>query len=170
VRQDDVYGLFTAVYGGVQPEDDSRVRLRVEVPGEPLAKQSARFRVQGGRVRSFQRREVVVKEATLAALIHNQLPAGWLPLEGPVVVHEAGFLFSPPKSWTKRKRAELDRKPIPKLTRPDLDNLEKLLFDACSGILWFDDAQIVTKLAVYKGFSSFPRIILDVSGFPEGAA
>ncbi len=30
--------------------------------------------------------------------------------------------------------------------RPDLDNLEKIVFDACTGILWRDDSLICSKL------------------------
>jgi Holliday junction resolvase RusA-like endonuclease len=56
------------------------------------------------------------------------------PLTGPVTVCLTFYLPRPkhPKS----------QRPI---VRPDLDNLEKKLMDGWNGILWHDDAQVVSK-------------------------
>lgn len=54
------------------------------------------------------------------------------------------FVIPMPKSWSKKKRAEMDGKPHQ--SKPDKDNLEKALMDA----LFTDDSHIwdsrVTKL------------------------
>ena len=56
----------------------------------------------------------------------------------------ATFILPMPKSWSKKKRAEMNGKPHQ--SKPDKDNLEKALLDA----LFEDDAHIwdsrVTKL------------------------
>lgn len=40
---------------------------------------------------------------------------------------------------------------IPHVVKPDLDNLEKVIKDACTGILWADDSQVwhVDKRKIY---------------------
>jgi Holliday junction resolvase RusA-like endonuclease len=40
--------------------------------------------------------------------------------------------------------------------KKDLDNLEKLVLDCCTDIIWDDDAQVV-ELQSYKGWSNEPR-------------
>lgn len=46
-----------------------------------------------------------------------------------------------PKSYSKKRREALDGQYIP--TVPDLDNLEKALYDAMNGVIYEDDSQIV---------------------------
>lgn len=45
---------------------------------------------------------------------------------------------------------------------PDLDNLQKSVFDACNKVLYEDDAQIV-QLTVRKFYSDEPRVELRIS-------
>lgn len=77
-------------------------------------------------------------------------------LTGPVAV---GILavFPPPKSTPKRDAARVTSETLPKATRPDADNLCKLVLDALNGIAWRDDAQ-VHDLAVRKVFGLTPRL------------
>jgi Holliday junction resolvase RusA-like endonuclease len=56
------------------------------------------------------------------------------PLEGPLSVAITALRYKP-KSWPKSRWAWS--------VKPDWDNLGKLVCDACKGILWRDDAQIV---------------------------
>lgn len=60
---------------------------------------------------------------------------------GPVSVSIV-FAYEMPKSWPKKKKAEMDGQP--KTTKPDLDNLVKTVLDGLNGEAWEDDAQVVT--------------------------
>lgn len=62
-----------------------------------------------------------------------------LPTDGAVVT----FVLPMPKSWSKRKRAELDGQPHTQ--KPDLDNLVKALADAC-----FEDDSTIHTIAARK--------------------
>jgi len=70
-----------------------------------------------------------------------------------VEVPESGahitFVLPMPKSWSKKKRAEMDGQPHQQ--RPDKDNLEKALLDA----VFDEDCRVwdsrVTKIWGYKG-------------------
>jgi Holliday junction resolvase RusA-like endonuclease len=90
--------------------------------------------------------------------VKQQLPSDALPLlSGPllVIVH---FALPVNKSLTLCKK-EL-KNTTPHFTRPDGDNLEKHLNDACNNVLWDDDAQIVwllrskTWTSAEKGYTS----------------
>lgn len=62
------------------------------------------------------------------------------PITKPLFL-EVEFLFTMPKSWSKKKKEEFDGKYI--ISTPDLDNLEKALYDSLNGFLYEDDSQIV---------------------------
>jgi len=63
-----------------------------------------------------------------------------------------GFGFERPKSIKPKKRPYM-------IVKPDLDNLVKMVADACNGLLWLDDSQII-DLRCYKFYSATPQIIL----------
>lgn len=46
------------------------------------------------------------------------------------------------------------------VVRPDIDNLQKGIFDALNGVCWKDDSQIVEVLAQKVYVDSEPRILL----------
>jgi Holliday junction resolvase RusA-like endonuclease len=64
------------------------------------------------------------------------------------------FVLVRPASVTAKKR------PWP-VTRPDIDNYVKGVMDAANGILWVDDAQIVTLLS-RKLYGDRPSVKLSV--------
>jgi Holliday junction resolvase RusA-like endonuclease len=61
-----------------------------------------------------------------------------------------------PASWPKkRQEAAMRGMEIP--GKPDLDNVAKAVLDACNGVAWIDDRQVV-RLVVEKGYGAEPRI------------
>jgi Holliday junction resolvase RusA-like endonuclease len=92
-----------------------------------------------------------VSQAAMAALADAQgemIPRG-SPVQ--VVVH---FFFAKPKS---AKKATME-----KTTKPDLDKLERALYDSLTGILFEDDSQIVLSCA-QKAFGLPERTEIRVS-------
>jgi Holliday junction resolvase RusA-like endonuclease len=72
---------------------------------------------------------------------------GARPLEGAVSLWVLA-VYPWPTSWSGKKRAANQRK----TSRPDVDNIGKLLADALNGVAWIDDAQIaVVRLAKVYG-------------------
>lgn len=57
-----------------------------------------------------------------------------------------------PKSWSIRHKEAANTDKVFYTSKPDIDNLEKMLFDCMNGIVWKDDAQVysVTKLKRYS--------------------
>ena len=59
--------------------------------------------------------------------------------------------FEPPKSISKKKRAEMLEGKIWPAKKPDSDNIAKVVLDALNGIAYHDDTQII-KLSVTKAY------------------
>lgn len=73
------------------------------------------------------------------------------PMEGPLSLTVLAS-FSVPKSWSRKRREEAAWH----TSRPDLDNLVKLVTDALNGAAYADDSQIalVTARKVYSDDAS----------------
>lgn len=110
----------------------------VTVPGTPIAKGRPRMVAHGHPYTPERTRDA---EQSLALFFKQ---ACRKPLEGPLELIVA-FSFHYPRSWPKAQREAVENGEEPwHVGKPDLDNLVKLVKDAGNGILWRDDAQIVT--------------------------
>ena len=112
--------------------------IKINVPGVPVPQARPRFTRSGHVYEPTKCKDykAVVSIAARAAM------KGKEPITGPVVVY-CRFIFPVPKGWTKAKKKEAMGGVSRPLKRPDGDNLEKLVWDALTGIVWSDDAQIV---------------------------
>jgi Holliday junction resolvase RusA-like endonuclease len=66
-----------------------------------------------------------------------------------------------PKSWSKRRQEAALAGTERPTTKPDADNVAKVVADACNGVVWVDDAQVV-ELSVSKRYSSTPGVMVEV--------
>ena len=115
--------------------------VRFEVPGEPMGQPRHRTRRQGGRLvqydppRSKAYKAVLQHHAMLELRrVGRERPA----FEGPLDVAILAT-FTLARSH-HRKRAPRPR--TWRATKPDIDNVAKIVLDACNGILWRDDEQV----------------------------
>ena len=111
------------------------------VKGKPVPKQRPRFRGNYAYTPAKTRaQEQLIKETYMTK-------CGRM-LEGPLEA-DYEFIYEPPKSWSKKRRAEAMGKPM--LTVPDTDNLIKLVQDALNAAAYTDDNQIyrITSRKVY---------------------
>ncbi|CXT32732.1 Phage protein [Staphylococcus aureus] len=72
---------------------------------------------------------------------------------------ELEFYFTPPKSWSKKKKTQAIGQL--KVTKPDIDNLMKTVLDACNNYLWKDDNQIA-EITSSKRYGIEPKIIIRI--------
>lgn len=93
---------------------------------------------------------------TVAAAVMGGRP----PIEGPVLVKLVA-VFAVPASWSKRKRAEALAGLIRPTVKPDGDNILKCC-DALNGIVWRDDAQVVSA-AIRKVYGERPGLTIEVT-------
>lgn len=132
--------------------------------GEPKAKQSAKFAKIGKFIKSYQPKKIQNAEANIKMQILAQIkafyPQGFDLFSGNVAVKKLHYVFSPLKSFTKKKMAEVkEGVMVYKNTKPDLsDNLNKMLFDAMQGIVYDNDSRVVSMDNVKKYYGLRPRI------------
>jgi Holliday junction resolvase RusA-like endonuclease len=136
--------------------------IAFEVSGEPVGKGRPRFVRTTGHAYTPEKTRNYETTLTLAA---QDAMNGERPIEGPVSVHVVA-IFGIGESWSRRKKAAALAGELRPAKKPDADNLLKML-DSCNGIIFRDDAQIVSA-TIEKWYGDRPRIFIEV--FPwEGA-
>ena len=66
-----------------------------------------------------------------------------------------------PKSFSKKKRLDASCGNLRPAKKPDADNFQKSVWDACKGVVWVDDNQIVDARVV-KFYGEKPRIEVTI--------
>jgi Holliday junction resolvase RusA-like endonuclease len=125
--------------------------LHFHIDGDPVPKGRPKFTSIAGFMRTYTPRKTVDYELTVRAAAKSAMGPTDL-LETPVGVYLYIRLPIPKSHSKKRREACLSghEKPIKK---PDIDNLAKSILDGMNGVIWKDDAQIVS-LHVTKVYAS----------------
>ena len=116
-------------------------KLEFIIPGEPISQGRPRFSTHGGFARAYDPKKsregkAVVKLCAKEAVQQAQWSE---PITGPIEML-VQFGIALPKSQY-RKRTPVKRRW--RVKKPDIDNLMKLVKDACSSVVFLDDNQIV---------------------------
>ena len=127
------------------------------VEGNPVAKARARVTKAGTytpeKTKSYEKQIALIAKMEASRQGFNITESA---VEMIVIAH-----FSPPKSWTKKKRSDAISGLIKKTTKPDLDNIVKSIKDALNGIVYIDDNQ-VTDIIARKRYGDEPCIQVRV--------
>lgn len=117
--------------------------FEVVIPGEPRSLRRARAGRRGAHVVMYDPAgNVSDKGEVRAALAHAMAGRSPLPPGVPVAVHVIAVHQLPASKHRKR-----DPRPSePKVSKPDLDNVLKLILDAATGVVWHDDCQVASAL------------------------
>lgn len=133
---------------------ESPIAVRFHVPGSVVGKQRPRIGKVGAHARMFTPEKTVRFENLVAWHAANAMGD-----QGPFSdVHQRAVPFTCPvqvnllvgvqipASWPKKKQAQAMAGEIFPTSKPDLDNSIKSVFDAMSGVVYKDDAQVVTTV------------------------
>ena len=134
-------------------------KIEFFVPGAPVGKGRPRAARRGAGVVMFTPGKTADYEALVAATAAAALSGDALAhqlLDGPL---EAALemRFPVPASWSKAKRARALAGAEWHTSKPDADNVAKAILDACNGVVFRDDSQIVILIAT-KAFSEEPGV------------
>ena len=66
-----------------------------------------------------------------------------------------------PKSASGALRERMARREVVPVTKPDWDNIGKIIADAFNGVAWHDDAQI-TQATVHKVYGVTPMVRVEI--------
>lgn len=136
------------------------VRVTIELSGQPQGKGRGRAFVHSAtkRVTVMTPGKTRTYEAQLRYAAQERMGER-APTPHPVRVNvTARFPIAP--SWTKKKQAAARSGELWPCTKPDSDNLLKIL-DALNGVVWVDDCQVVVA-TVRKIYSERPGLTIEV--------
>ncbi len=134
--------------------------MRFTVFGKPEGK--ARARVVKGHAYTPEKTAVYEDSVRVAFRMGNP---GARPLVGPVLVEIIAF-YAIPSGATKAMQAKMRNNEVRPTTRPDWDNIGKIICDALSGYAWRDDAQVV-EATVTKRYGITPMVCVRIEEVPN---
>ena len=109
------------------------------IPGEPVGKGRPRAYRYANTVRMHTPKKTANYENKVALFAMSELRGQRMDPDAPYrVTIQAKFAM--PKSWSQKKRAEMDGTAC--LKKPDADNLAKSVCDGLNGVIWKDDSQV----------------------------
>lgn len=134
--------------------------IHLTILGEPKAQKRHRHVSMKGFTRQYD--PSAPDKADFLAVVQNNAPDK--PLDCPIRL-EASFFFSRPKSHYKTgKNSHImkDNAPVWHLSKPDSDNLYKLVSDALNKIFWRDDS-LLCDVLIKKQYCTNPRIEIKIT-------
>lgn len=151
----------------------AKAHIAFIVPGDPVGKARARSAVATDRAGNIRRdpktgRAVVTHYTPAKTRAYEQLVAqvgvlamrGREPLAGGVAINLDAVLPIP-ASWPKPKRQAALAGSLLATSKPDLDNIAKVIKDGLNGVVWADDDQVVRLLA-QKRYGHDPHVSVTV--------
>ena len=136
----------------------------LDVMGVPVAKGRPRMARTGHVYTPQKTREYETRIRTATGI----LMSGRKRTELPCIVH-VGVFFEPPRSLSKKKRAELFETGAFHAIKPDLDNIVKAALDGICGenMAILDDKQII-EICSYKTYAEAAKLSIDVFEVTSG--
>lgn len=149
--------------GRMTPAWEVPSQITIEHTGTPIAKGRARSTKTG---RHYTPATTKLAEQALAITWNRATGNHMAPHAGPVHLR-LQFIFEPPASWPKWKRDLALDGAYPHLTKPDTDNLIKLVKDSLNGLAWIDDSQISNVHGIKRyGPEALTRLIFTFHPAP----
>lgn len=137
-----------------------------EIEGMPMGQPRPRFTSIQGHTRAYE--PVKAKEYKSYARLKCVQALKDEGVDMPVPVAGTGYRIDivafkePPKSFSRKKAIMALKGELVPVTKPDLDNVAKIVLDALNGVMWRDDSE-VTALSVHKVYGERSTVKVSVS-------
>ena len=129
--------------------------IRITVPGQPQGKGRARVCLRGGYARAYTPDNTVAYE-NLIKLAYGERGISVMPVELAVTAY-----YCIPKYFSKKKRNEALSGHVRPQTKPDIDNVVKVVCDALNKVAYNDDTQVV-KIVAEKYYGETPGLVIEI--------
>lgn len=135
-----------------------------EIRGIPKAQKRSKSRIvktKSGKIFShhYDPKENIQEKENTRAQIVQQNPV-FIPQGAPVIVEIVCYLPRPKGHY--RSNGQLKNwAPQYCTSKPDKDNIEKAVYDAMTGVVWHDDAQVVDGRLI-KYYGDVPKTVIKV--------
>lgn len=134
--------------------------IRFTVPGNPVGKGRPRVATRGRFAQLYTPEKTASYESLVKYSGHQAMEGRPLLLEAVAVTLHIGVPI--PASWSQKKQAQALAGSIYPTTKPDIDNVEKAIFDGLNGVVWKDDVQVV-QVSKVKRYSAAPCVQVSIS-------
>ena len=139
--------------------------IKFFIPGDPVGKERPRATSASGCVRMYTPPKTAAYEEQVK-LCARAAMAGKAPLAGAVSIR-LNIGLKVPKSVSKRLQMSMLSSGTHPCKKPDIDNVIKAVCDACNGITYEDDKQIVAVEAV-KSYMEETGVAVEMAEMGEG--
>ena len=141
--------------------------VRFEIPGDPVGKGRPRFsrNKYTGRVHTRTPQQTVNYENLVKMCYIEQVKDRHFDKDKEIFMNIIAYVSIPASTSKKKAEAMLHGDILP-AKKPDIDNLAKSIMDACNGIAYYDDKQVVT-LHVSKKYSDVPHVDVIMMDYDE---
>lgn len=125
--------------------------ITFHILGDPVPQGRPRFFRRGSFVGTYKQDKDTQYRTLVQLQVKSQAVKNGVRL--PLSKTEAGFEvhisvgIKPPASWSNSAKQKAITGEIKPLSRPDLDNYIKAIFDAFNGLVWKDDSEVVSIIA-----------------------
>lgn len=130
--------------------------MEFEVIGAPVGKRRPKFSTVHGYAQAIKPKEDVIYENLVKLSFQQAKPTDYNLFDKAVKMTILAC-FAIPKSFSKKKQKEALEGTIRPLTKPDADNIAKIICDALNDIAYKDDTQII-ELTITKQYASEPKV------------
>lgn len=130
------------------------MQISFEIPGKPMGKQRARTLKNG---HSYTPKETVNYETLVRQIFITQHFER--QLTGAIEAEITAY-FPIPMSASKKKREQMISGEIRPTTKPDWDNIGKIICDSLNNLAYHDDAYIV-ECTVKKFYAEDPGVVIN---------
>lgn len=127
------------------------------IPGKPRGKARPRFY----RGHAYTEQETREYERLAATLYMNAANGMFFPA-GTSVFVSVKAVYPIPKRATKKTREEIQRGDTLPFSRPDIDNVLKIILDSLNGVAYVDDTQ-VCSISASKAYGDEPCVFVSIS-------
>ncbi len=143
------------------------MRVQFTVPGKPQGKARARtvYNKNLGHSVSYTPENDLLYENLIKTMYIHAAKGTRFDREIPVTLRIVAR-FLPPKSYSKKKQAQMLQGEVLPIKKPDIDNIVKVVADALNGVAYKDDTQIVHVIAkkAYSALEGVDVIVEEYNG------
>lgn len=127
------------------------------VPGQPQGKGRAKVTTRGRYAHAYTPAKTVAYEDLIKTFFCNN---NCQRLNGVLDLTVKAF-YKIPQSFSRKKRNDALNGNLTPQTKPDVDNILKVVCDALNGLAYEDDKQIVHQ-EIFKFYSDYPRLEIEI--------
>lgn len=137
--------------------------IEFKVEGKAVPQPRPRVvRMRNGQTRAYNSEKSVVYKRIVKAAALSEMNKQQLTMTDRPLAMRLTFVFTPPKSYTKKKLEAVKSGELRYTKKPDLDNLAKSILDALNGTVYRDDSQIIT-LSINKEYGHTDHVAVKIT-------